>query len=104
MRDSKRQRLIEQLSAYLDDELTPAQRREVEAFLAGEEEARALLSELRAMSQALRELPRAKASERLLEGVRTRLERDALLGRSQSRAVAPAGYSRGLRWLGAAAI
>jgi len=45
----QREHLYEQLSAYLDDELTDAERREVEAFLAEDPAARALLAELKAV-------------------------------------------------------
>ncbi len=101
----KREQLLEQLSAYLDDELTAAQRREVEAFLAEDAGARTVLAELRATSRVLGELPRARASDRLLEGIRTRLEREALLGDLQG-APSPVPRERtfGLRWVAAAAV
>lgn len=97
--------MIEQLSAYLDNELTPAERAEVEAFLEGDAEARAVLSELRATSQAVHALPRVRASDRLLDEVRARMERDALLGNmgGKSRAV-PRESPRSLRWLAVAAV
>ncbi len=104
--DAKRREQLEsQLSAYLDGELTPAEQREVKAFLAGDREARALLEELRATVSAVRSLPRARAPEDLMESLRGRLERRALLGEGQ-----PADMARQAarpfhgRWIAAAAV
>src|SRR5438046_797719 len=102
---SKRDQLLEQLSAYLDGELSDAERTKVEAFVSRDPEARQLLSELRAMTQELHGLPRAKASDRLLEGVRTRLERRALLdGRGDPAPAASSARAHGWRWVAAAAV
>jgi len=69
----------ELLSAYLDDELTPEERARVEARIATDADARALLSELRAAADAVRALPHDAAPPEILDAVSTRLERDALL-------------------------
>ena len=75
--------LTELLSAYLDGELADEQRMEVEALLADDAETRALLDEIRATVELVRSLPRAKASDDLMDGLRSRLERKALLGGNQ---------------------
>ncbi len=51
----------EQLSAYLDDELSPSERAEVEAALAGDAELRDRLEDLRAVRVALRSLAAVRA-------------------------------------------
>ena len=105
MDSRKREHLLDQLSAYLDNELTPKERREVDAFLNEDAQARALLAELRATAQALHGLPRAEASEHLLGGVRQRLERQALLGEGSRVAIAlPPERRPRFRWLAAAAV
>jgi len=80
MDEKLRQQLEEQLSAYIDDELSPEERQEVETLLAVDAEARALLAELWVTTESVRSLPRARASDDLLETMRSRLERQALLG------------------------
>lgn len=55
----------ELLSAYLDDELTAAERAEVERLLAASPAARQLLDELRALSTTLQSLPRQKLKDDL---------------------------------------
>ncbi|MBN2559545.1 MAG: hypothetical protein JXQ75_01255 [Phycisphaerae bacterium] len=70
----------EQLTAYLDDELSEAERAEVERLLAEDEGARVLLEELRQTSDLVRSLPRGHAPTNLPESVLVRLERQALLG------------------------
>ena len=104
--DSERRKNLEsQLSAYLDGELTPHDRTDVDAFLAEDAGARALLGQLRATAEAVRSLPRARASEELIEGLRERLERRALLGddRSAKSELPAATLFRG-RWIAAAAV
>jgi anti-sigma factor RsiW len=56
------------LSAYLDDELAPAARREAEAHLAGCAECREELDEVAAARQAIRILPVHAAPRPLLDG------------------------------------
>jgi negative regulator of sigma E activity len=51
----ERDRLIEQLSAYLDEELAPDERAEIEARLERDADARRLLEELRLLSRTLAE-------------------------------------------------
>lgn len=101
----RRKQLEEQLSAYLDDELSPRQRAKLEAILAKDADARALLSELQALRSALKSLPRARAADDLVANVQARMERRALLGDETSRpAEKPVGMSAGGRWVAAAAI
>jgi hypothetical protein len=59
----------ELLSAYLDGELTAAERADVERLLAADPAARRLLDELRAVGQALRWLPAEKLSVNLRDQV-----------------------------------
>ncbi|NLX13551.1 MAG: hypothetical protein GXY44_07860 [Phycisphaerales bacterium] len=105
MNPQNRGKLEEQLSAYLDGSLSADQRVEVEAFLAEDEQARGLLEELQRTAELLRSLPRAKAGEELIDALRGRLERKALLGD----AMMPAETSRPIRssaarWVAVAAV
>jgi anti-sigma factor RsiW len=59
--------LDDTLSAYLDDELAPAARREAEAHLAGCAECRAELDEVAAARQAIRIMPVHSARRPLLD-------------------------------------
>src|SRR5687767_14842318 len=105
MDEKQRQHLESQLSAYLDNELSERERLEVEAFLAEYADARALLTELRATISVVQKLPRAKASEQLVERLRTRMERDALLGPAHVDEPAQRGsFAFGPRWIAAAAV
>lgn len=105
MDEKKRQQLEGQLSAYLDNELSKSERAEVEAFLAEYEEARELLAELRATVEIVKQLPRAKASDQMMDSLRARLERDALLGQTDfERPDEQGSISWGWRWIGAAAV
>lgn len=103
--DPKRRQYLEaQLSAYLDGELTAAERAEVEDFLAADLDARKLLTELEATAAGLRALPRAKVSPDLMEGLRNRLERQALLGEPSLKPPPVSTIPFGGRWLAAAAV
>ena len=73
----------EQLSAYLDGELTESQRQEVERLLASDAEARKILDELRRTAEMLRALPRPRLTPAGASGLTARLERESLLGPSQ---------------------
>jgi len=89
MNPDRRQKLEAQLSAYLDGELTGEQVREVEDFLAQDAEARELLEELRATVNMVGSMPRAKAPDDLMEGIRSRMERRALLSEDKPAESAP---------------
>lgn len=80
-----RSQLESMLSAYLDGELTDAQRAEVEAFLTEDADARQLLDDLRATVAGLKALPRARASDEFADAFRAHLERRALLGSESPR-------------------
>ncbi len=101
----RREQLESQLSAYLDGELTAEERAEVDALLADDAGARAVLDELRATVEAVGALPRAKARPELAEALRSRMERRALLGEREpaSRRASSAGVWGG-RWVAAAAV
>ncbi len=74
--------LHELLSAYLDGELTAAERAGVEQILATDPQARQWLDELRALSHTLRALPRYKPDEDLSRPVLEIAERRMLTGSS----------------------
>lgn len=75
-------RQYEQLSAYIDGELSETARAEVEGWLARDADARRLLEELRHAARLVGGLPRAAAPRGLSAEVTARLEREALLGAS----------------------
>jgi len=105
MNADERRQLEEQLSAYLDGELTEPERARIEAFLAENAEARRLLEELAATVAGLKALPRARASEEFSQNLRARLERRALLaGGPSAQTVPPPLPSRFGRWITAAAV
>lgn len=66
----------DQLSAYLDGELTPQEMRSVEELLARNPEARELLAELRAQRDVLRGMPPKKAPKNLSRRVMERVNRE----------------------------
>jgi hypothetical protein len=87
-----KEKLLADLSAYLDGELSPERAREVERFLSESEEARRTLADLRAVCEALRTLPRMHAPGALPERVRRSVERQVLLPKRP-----PAGRARVLK-------
>src|SRR4051794_29206724 len=68
------------LAAYVDGELTPAERVEIETHLQQNPSHRALLQDLTLHRNLLRSLPREKAPGDCTEGFQGQLERDILLG------------------------
>lgn len=76
--------LAQLLSAYLDGELGPEETARIEERLAEDPEARALLEQLRQVSQMVHSLPHSSAPADLADEVMQQLERDALLGVSES--------------------
>jgi len=68
------------LAAYVDGELTPAERVEIETHLQANPSHRALLQDLVRHRNLLRALPREKAPGDCTEGFQGQLERDILLG------------------------
>ena len=87
----------ERLSAWLDGELSPDERAEVEAHLAACEECAALLAEMGAVDELARELPvEAPAGyfETFPAGVRSRIEGRA--PRNDRGSPATSGMYRGL--------
>jgi hypothetical protein len=69
----------ELLSAYLDGAVTAKQRAEVEALLAEDAGARAVLAQLREVAEAVRHLPTETAPSHIHQDVTARLERETLL-------------------------
>jgi len=105
MKPDRSDNLEEHMSAYLDGEVTDAERAEVEAYLAASEEGRRLFADLTRNAEWLRSLPRAKAPDGLPELVASELERRELLGEESTPEFArrPAGRRLG-RWLASAAV
>ena len=80
MTRSEREQLGELLSAYLDGELSAAERKLAEQRIERDAEARALLDELRRTSHLVASLPRHSAPRTLADELRLQLERMELLG------------------------
>src|SRR6267143_390465 len=68
------------LAAYVDGELTPAEKVEIETHLEQNPSHRSLLHDLAWHRNLLRSLPREKAPGDCTEGFQGQLERDILLG------------------------
>jgi hypothetical protein len=77
--DRSKEHIEAQLCAYIDGELTDAERAEIEHHLASNPHHRKLIQELRLASEALRSLPRARVPTELNEALTGQLERTALL-------------------------
>lgn len=67
--------ISDRLSEYLDDDLTPSERADVDAHLAACAECRAVLADLRAIVATAGRLPGSTPARELWEGVEARLER-----------------------------
>lgn len=90
---------FERLSAYLDGELSPAERAEIERWLERDAEARSLFNELRQVTSIVAALPRERAPTDMADAVVARCERAALLdetGFRPRRAVMAARWTRPL--------
>lgn len=72
------------LSAYLDGELTPQRRAEIEQLLESSPEARRRLEDLRGAADAVNDLPRMAAPDALVPAMRRQAERRLLLDAPQS--------------------
>ncbi len=68
------------LCAFVDGELGPEERAEIEAHLAANPSHRAMIQDLVAQRAALRGLPRERAPRDLAESLQGQLERESLLG------------------------
>jgi len=71
---------FEQLTAYLDGELSDAERAAVEQWLAVDADARRMLEELRRTARLVGSLPRERTPAGMSDALRARLERASLLG------------------------
>ncbi|MHC4715634.1 MAG: anti-sigma factor family protein [Planctomycetota bacterium] len=88
----QREKLREQLSAYLDGELSDAQARDLEQALQRDPDLSAELDSLRKVSGLVRSLPRARAPEDLADRVLERVERGRLLEGTAQERTRPAGW------------
>jgi hypothetical protein len=86
---------FELLTAYVDGELTQAQRAEVEQLLARDEPARALVERLRRTARLVGSLPRGRAPADLAGRVMAQLERESLLDYPETKS---ATLGRRVRW------
>ncbi len=98
MRKKDPDKLSEQLSAYLDDELSDRERRAVERALGSDAEALAQLDGLRHTVEAVRSLPREHAPDSLVGDLTAAAERRQLLD-DPGRARAATGGARPWRAL-----
>ena len=91
---TNREEQFEQLSAYLDGELTADEALDLEAALQTDEVLQAELESLRQTRQLLRQLPPETAPDHFAHGVMARAEKRHYLGKSN-----PAGMYRSWRWI-----
>lgn len=82
---TERDEQLEQLTAYLDGEVTDAERADVERLIARDPHARQLLEALRQTATLVGSLPQSAAPTGLETAIVARLEREALLGGNESR-------------------
>ncbi|MFP4107042.1 MAG: hypothetical protein ACLFVU_13265, partial [Phycisphaerae bacterium] len=92
---TKREKISEQLSAYLDGELRPSEVRRVEESLRDDPALQKDLDELRSTRELIRDLPKLKAGKDFVSQVLSRAERDRLVRQPDD----PQRDSRGLRWV-----
>jgi len=71
------------LAAYVDGQLSAAERQEIENYLASNPEHRALIADLMTTRDSLRSLPKESAPPELAEMLNSQLERSALLDGSE---------------------
>ncbi len=103
--ENNNQEMLELLSAYLDDELTEAQRERVEQMLAEDVRARSLLMNLRDASEAVSGLDIEEIPRNITDEVLYALERDTLLDGNEDLAVmAGERHLRMRQFMGAAGI
>src|SRR5882757_2757309 len=78
---SQNQEHIEaRLAAYIDGELNPAERAEIEKHLEANPQHKSLIAELSGQRDLLRALPHEKAPPEIAETIHQQLERSVLLG------------------------
>jgi hypothetical protein len=101
----QRDDIIEQLSAYLDGELSEQEVSRIERQLETDPQSRRLLEELAKTAEWVRDLPAESAPAGLRESTVAMLERDMLLGAAGEEAGGLPRPSRPvLRWLATAAV
>lgn len=98
---NKRDRIREQLSAYIDGELSPSQMQRVGEAVEADAELAAELESLRAVRELLRSLPAARAPGDLMDSILQQAERSRLVA---APAPAPTGALRWFRRFAIAAI
>jgi len=93
----------EQLTAYLDGELSEAERAEVQRLLEHDPAARALLDDLRAAARLVGSLPRERSTVEMSDMIRSRLGRGSHLGAVGGVSSPPHGAIRWVRGVAVAA-
>jgi len=96
---SEREQLEQQLSAFLDGELTDEQVAELQRMLAAWPDAKQLLAELEKTVAAVRGLPRQPSPDDLYESITAQLERSALLEPGGAGEGVPVGAASRWGWL-----
>jgi len=95
-------KILEQLSAYIDGELTEPERKEVEKLIETDPHLAAELRNIQTVRNMLRDLPRQRPGEDFVSGVLSQAERRRLISSSPDQH-APGGM-RWVRWLASAAV
>jgi len=80
---SNQENIEAKLAAYVDGELSGADREEIERHLTANPQHRKLISELMQTSAMLKDLPHVQAPADVLDSLQSQLERSALLGRPE---------------------
>jgi len=93
----QRDKLEQQISAYLDGELGEKETAELERLLTESDEARQVLAELQRTVSLVRGLPQEQPPDDLFEAVTSQLEREALLEPTDVGAPARSGLDRWAR-------
>lgn len=96
---SEREQLEQQLSAFLDGELSDEQVAELQRMLAASPDAKQLLAELEKTVAAVRGLPRQPSPDDLYESITAQLERSALLEPGGAGEGVPVGAASRWGWL-----
>jgi len=97
-----RQKILDQLSAYLDGELTPGEIKKVEQLLAEDAQVASELRKLQAVREMVADLPRWHAGEDFVSMVLAQVERRDLIGSGAHEHSPLPG--RWVRWLAVAAV
>src|SRR5690242_13428145 len=82
------------LAAYIDGQLDPAERAQIEQYLAANPDHQKLLADMTAQRELLRALPRERAPADIYDALQSQLERSVLLDDSGQSSPTPVRHSR----------